>query len=85
VWIDKCQNAFIDMKKRLCEAPILRGPKWTLPFYISMDASDTAIDTMLGKHEDHTSYSIYFISKNLTAPELNYTVTEKNFSLWFML
>jgi hypothetical protein len=59
-------------------APVLRGPNWTLPFYISINASNTAIG-VLGKKEDQQSHAIYFVSKNLSFVELNYTVTEKEF------
>jgi hypothetical protein len=58
-------------------APVLRGPNWTLPFHISMDASDITIGGVLGKKEDQQSHAIYFVSKNLSPVELNYTVTEK--------
>jgi hypothetical protein len=33
----------------------------------------------LGQEENHLPYAIYFISKNMTTAELNYTVTEKEF------
>jgi hypothetical protein len=33
----------------------------------------------LGQEENHLPYAIYFISKNMTPAELNYTVTEKEF------
>ena len=58
-------------------APILRGPDWSLPFHISIDASDTAIGGVLSQKEGQAPYAIYFISKNLTPAELNYIVTEK--------
>jgi hypothetical protein len=79
VWTEHCQTAFETLKAKLSVAPILRGPNWTLPFHISIDASDTAIGGVLGKKEDQQSYAIYFISKNLSPAELNYTVTEKEF------
>jgi hypothetical protein len=60
-------------------APVLRGPNWSLPFHISTDASNTALGGVLGKKENQQNYSIYFTSKNLTPPKLNYTVTEKEF------
>ena len=56
--------------------PILRGPDWSLPFHISTDASDTAIGGVLGQ-KGQEPYAIYFISKNLTPAELDYTVTNK--------
>jgi hypothetical protein len=79
VWTEQCQTAFETLKAKLSVAPVLRGPNWTLPFHISTDASDTAIGGVLGKKEDQQSYAIYFVSKNLSPAELNYTVTEKEF------
>jgi hypothetical protein len=76
-WNTNCQNAFQKLKDKLSTTPILRGPNWALPFHISTDASDTAIGASLGQKENLMTYAIYFISKNLTPAELNYTVTEK--------
>lgn len=80
IWEDSYQNAFEDLKLRLSETPILRGPNWTLPFHINTDASDSALGVVLGQKEEPLHYAIYFISKNLTPGKFNYTVTEKNFS-----
>jgi hypothetical protein len=79
VWTEQCQTAFETLKAKLFVAPVLRGPNWTLPFHISTDASDTTIGGELGQKEDQQSYAIYFVSKNLSPTELNYTVTEKEF------
>ena len=49
IWNDVCQTGFTELKKRLSIAPILRGPKWDLPFHISSDASDTSIGAVLGQ------------------------------------
>eukprot|EP00253_Pinus_taeda_P034203 PITA_34203 len=78
-WTDDCETAFNKLKHQLSTTPILRGPDWTLPFHISSDASDTAIGAVLGQEENNLPYAIYFISKNMTPAELNYTVTEKEF------
>eukprot|EP00253_Pinus_taeda_P006977 PITA_06977 len=66
-----------NQREKLSTAPILRGPNWNLPFHIFTDASDTAVGASLGQKEESCTYAIYFISKNLTPAELNYTVTEK--------
>jgi hypothetical protein len=55
------------------------GGEWSLPFLISTDASNIALGIILGKKEDRSSYVIYFIRKNMSPIELNYTVTEKEF------
>lgn len=67
------------MKEKLVHALVLRGPNWSLPFHIFSDASDLAIGAALGQEENKQSYTIYYISKNLSPTELNYTVTEKEF------
>ena len=79
IWEESCQKAFEDLKLKLSKTPILRGPNSTLPFHISIDASDSALRVVLGQKEEQLHYAIYFNSKNLTPAELNYTVTEKEF------
>ena len=56
-----------------------QGLDWSLAFHISTGASDMAIGGVLGQKEGQAPYAIYFISKNFTPTELNYTVTEKEF------
>ena len=72
-------QTFTNLKKLVSTTPILRNHNWELPFHISSNASDTAIGEVLGQEEDKKPYVIYYISKNLTPAELNYTVTEKEF------
>jgi hypothetical protein len=78
-WSDKCDVEFAGLKKLISTTPALRGPNWKIPFHISTDASDISIGVVLGQEEDKKPYSIYFISKNLTPAEINYTVIEKEF------
>jgi hypothetical protein len=78
-WSDKCDVAFVGLKKLISTVPVLRGPNWKIPFQISTDASDIAIGVVLGQEEEKKPYAIYFISKNLTPSELNYIVIEKEF------
>ena len=66
VWDDSCQITFEDLKLKLSDTPILRGPNWTLPFHISTGAYDSTLGVVLGQKEGQQHYAIYFISKNLT-------------------
>ena len=66
-WCDKCDIAFAQLK---CDK---------LPFNISLGTSYVSIGTFLGQEEDKKPYVIYFISKNITPANLNYTVTKKQF------
>ena len=72
-----CQIAFKILKEKISTTLVLRGPDWKLPFHISTDALDTAVGGVLGQKEETRTYVIYFISKNMTPAELNYTTTEK--------
>ena len=76
-WTPECQEAFKTIKNKLVTTPVLRGPNWGLPFHIHTDASDFSMGAVIGQKEDNLFYSIYYISKNFTGAEVNYTVTEK--------
>jgi hypothetical protein len=78
-WNNECQCVFYILKENLSSAPVLRGLKWNLPFHILTDASDSTIGVVLGQNGNILTYVIYFISKNLSLDELNYTVIEKDF------
>jgi hypothetical protein len=75
-WDDECQISFEILKQKLSTNPVLRGPNWSLPFHICIDASDIALGEVLGQRENQMPYAIYFVSKNLSPAEVNYTVTE---------
>jgi len=74
LWTNECEEAFAKIKELICQAPILRGPNWELSFHIHTDASHIEIGAVLGQQEENKSYVVYYVSKNLTPIELNYTV-----------
>jgi hypothetical protein len=49
---DACLKAFETSKKTLTSAPIIQPPHWSLPFEIMYDASDYAVDVVLGQCVD---------------------------------
>lgn len=59
--------------------PILKGLNWTLPFHIHMDALDREIRVAMRQFKGKIPHEKYFINKNLSKDELNYTITEKEF------
>lgn len=77
LWSVNCQGALDTLKDKLTTVPILRDSNWALPFHIDVDAYHKAIGEALGQIDYKLSYAIYFISKNLSKVELNYTVTKK--------
>ncbi|CAN6482882.1 unnamed protein product [Victoria cruziana] len=45
----ECQGSFLKLKEALSSAPFLRAPDWLLSFEIMCDASDYAIEAILGQ------------------------------------
>nr|GEV84807.1 reverse transcriptase domain-containing protein [Tanacetum cinerariifolium] len=71
IFSKECIEAFNTLKKKLIEAPILVAPDWDLPFEIMCDASDFAVDAVLGqlktKHFQpiHYAYDVFTVKKPL--------------------
>ena len=57
-WNEQCQSSFENLKQKLSETPILRGPNWSLPFHISTDAFDSALGVVLQQKENQSHYAI---------------------------
>nr|GEY41855.1 reverse transcriptase domain-containing protein [Tanacetum cinerariifolium] len=72
-----CVEAFQTLKRKLTEAPILIAPNWDMPFELMCDASDFAIDAVLGQHQEKHFRPIHYVSKSMTKAESNYTTMEK--------
>ena len=47
-WNSECQQRFEELKAYLTTTPIVRAPNWQLPFEVMCDASDLAVDAVLG-------------------------------------
>jgi hypothetical protein len=65
------------LKKALVYAPVIQPPDWHLPFKIMCDASDYVVGVVLGQSKDKKQYAIFYASKTLNGPQLNYTTMEK--------
>ena len=79
MWTGKCEQAFLKLKNCVRTTPVLQGPNWEFPFHIAIGAPHMVVGVVLGLLEEKKPYAIYYISKNLTHVELNYTVTKKEF------
>ncbi|GJV14305.1 reverse transcriptase domain-containing protein [Tanacetum coccineum] len=77
IFSEECIQAFITLKKKLTEAPILIAPNWDQPFELMCDASDYAIGAVLGQRIEKHFRAIHYASKTMTEAETNYTTTEK--------
>ena len=55
-WGRSQQQAFDDLKQRLCSAPILSLPDLQHPFEIETDAPDYSVGTILTQHDHPMAY-----------------------------
>nr|GEV76888.1 reverse transcriptase domain-containing protein [Tanacetum cinerariifolium] len=70
-------DAFETLKNKHTEASILLVPNWNLPFELMYDASDFAIDAVLGQRKTKHFQPIRYVSKSMTEAQINYTTTKK--------
>lgn len=76
-WGKDQQQAFVDLKRNLTEAPVLACPDFTKTFTIQTDASDFGLGVVLTQEIDGRERVIAYASRHLNPAEKNYTTTEK--------
>ncbi|CAD7089964.1 unnamed protein product [Hermetia illucens] len=77
-WSEEAISAFDALKTSLSSAPVLHSPDFSKPFAIHCDASQHGIGAVLmQKTEEGHEVPIAYMSKKLTQPQRNYTVTEQ--------
>ena len=64
------KHAFMQLKRSLVEASILQSPNWDLPFEIKCDASNFAVDAVLGQRIDKKPTIMCYASKTLNLTTL---------------
>nr|GEU74648.1 hypothetical protein [Tanacetum cinerariifolium] len=75
--VNECVEAFQTLKRKLTKAPILIALDWDMSFELMCDASDFAIDAVLGQRQEKHFRPIHYASKTMTEAESNYITTEK--------
>ncbi|GKA36024.1 reverse transcriptase domain-containing protein [Tanacetum coccineum] len=73
----ECIQAFDKLKRELTHAPIMIKPDWSLPFKVMCNASDYAVEAVLGQRIDKHFKPIPYASKTMNEAQENYTTTEK--------
>jgi len=72
-WGDEQDQAFEELKRKLCEAPLLQLPDFGKTFEIECDASGIGIGGVLLQEGKHVAY----FSEKLNGPHLNYSIYDK--------
>ncbi|GKB67658.1 reverse transcriptase domain-containing protein [Tanacetum coccineum] len=76
-WTVEAETTFKQMKKLIVELPMLTAPKEKEELIIYLAAAKEAISAVLMTERDGKQMPIYFVSRALQGPEINYTPMEK--------
>nr|GEW59383.1 reverse transcriptase domain-containing protein [Tanacetum cinerariifolium] len=76
-WTPEAEGAFKEMKQSIAELPMLTTPKENKKLIIYLAAAKEAISAVLMTERDGKQVPIYFVSRALQGPEINYTRMEK--------
>jgi len=74
---EECLETFQTLKDTLVSASIMIAPDGSKEFELMRDTSDYAMGEILGQRRDKIFHAIYYASKVLNDPQLNYASTEK--------
>nr|GEX28253.1 reverse transcriptase domain-containing protein [Tanacetum cinerariifolium] len=76
-WTTKAKMAFKQMKKLIAELPMLIALKEKKELIVYLAAANEAISVVLMTERDGRQMPIYFVSRALQGPKINYTPMEK--------
>ncbi|GJU49591.1 reverse transcriptase domain-containing protein [Tanacetum coccineum] len=76
-WTQEAEAAFKQMKKLIAELPMLTAPKEKEELIIYLAAAKEAISAVLMTERKGKQIPVYFVSRALRGPEINYNPMEK--------
>lgn len=76
-WTAEADKAFLELKTKLVQAPVLACPNFNYPFDVHTDASSFGIGAMLAQTINGVEHPIAYMSRSLTKNERNYSTTER--------
>ncbi|XP_057808573.1 uncharacterized protein LOC131023048 [Salvia miltiorrhiza] len=77
LWIAECRAAFEDLKVYLAKLPTLTKPVPGETLYLYIAVGEESVSSVLIREEGTHQRPIYFVSRIIQGPELNYTEIEK--------
>lgn len=77
VWCEKCDEAFITLRKALISPPILAYPDYDKPYILETDASQSAAGYILSQVQEGQTRVIAYSGQKLNDAQRNYNTTEK--------
>ena len=79
IWTDRQQQAFITLKAKLCNPPVLAYADYHLPFKLHTDASTTGLGAVLYQHQNGQDRVVSYASRSLKPSEKNYPAHKLEF------
>ncbi|GJQ93091.1 reverse transcriptase domain-containing protein [Tanacetum coccineum] len=76
-WTPEAEEAFKQMKKLIAELPTLTAPREREELIIYLAAAKEAINAVLMTDREGRQIPVYFVSRTLRGPKVNYTPMEK--------
>ena len=76
-WTAECKEAFLHIKRKLTNAPILAFPQLDVPFILDNDASDSGLGAVLSQVQCGKERVIAYAARALSKAERNYSTTRK--------
>ncbi|GJW47272.1 reverse transcriptase domain-containing protein [Tanacetum coccineum] len=76
-WTTKMKKAFKQMKQLIAELPMLTAPMEKEELIVYLAATKETVSAVLVTEREAKQMPIYFVSRALRGPELNYTLMEK--------
>lgn len=77
IWTNEQEQAFVELKQKLVDEPILQYPNFSQQFVLTTDASNVGIGGVLSQIKDSKDLPIAYYSRTLNKSEQNYSTTEK--------
>ncbi|GJZ93113.1 reverse transcriptase domain-containing protein [Tanacetum coccineum] len=77
LWTGEAEAAFKQMKEHIAKLPILTAPEEQEELIVYLTASKEAVSAVLMTKREARQMPIYFVSRALRGPEINYTAMEK--------
>ncbi|GJR04547.1 reverse transcriptase domain-containing protein [Tanacetum coccineum] len=76
-WTPEAEQAFKQLKQHISELSMLVAPRPKEELIMYLSASQGAVGTVLMTERNSIQTRVYFVSRALQVPELNYTLMEK--------
>lgn len=77
LWNPECEKAFVELRAKLTERPVLYSPDYSRDFIVQTDASGSGAGIVLAQRNEEGEHPILYLSKKFSRAEKNYSTIER--------